>query len=221
MNRSSRLAFSILALALIPLAGWGSEVAGHVRIIGRSGATSVVVYAEKLDGQTPIRPAHRKLIQKNKTFMPALLAIPVGSTVDFPNEDPIFHNIFSLSRPEPFDMGLYRAGASKSRVFSEPATYRVFCNIHPQMTAVILVLPTSWIAETDASGAYRLDLSPGRYRVSAWSERATPASTEVTVSSSGVTVPDLSLNETGSVELAHKNKYGQDYPKNSYDPLKH
>ena len=213
---------TLLILILTPILGEGTEVAGHVRIAGRSSATATatIVYAEKLDGETPVRPAHRKLVQKNKTFIPAVLAIPAGSTVDFPNEDPIFHNIFSLSRPEPFDMGLYRAGASKSRVFSEPASYRVFCNIHPQMTAVILVLPTSWIVETDGAGAYRLDLPPGRYRVSAWSERTQPTSAEVTVSSSAVAAPDLSLNEANSVELPHQNKYGQDYPAGSYHPQK-
>src|SRR6266404_8352372 len=160
--------------ALVSTAGQGTEVIGHVRVTGRSNsaATTTIVFAELHEGGTPVHPAHRKLIQKNKSFVPAVLAIPVGSTVEFPNDDPIFHNIFSMSHPEPFDLGLYRAGASKSRVFSEPATYRVFCNIHPQMTAVILVLPTSWIVETDSSGAYRLDLPPGRYRVTAWSPRS-------------------------------------------------
>ena len=152
--------------------------------------------------------------------MPRLLAVPVGSTVEFPNEDTLFHNLFSLSRPSPFDLGLYRAGASKSRVFAEPATYRVFCNIHPQMTAVILVLPTSFIAEVDASGAYRLDLPAGRYRVTAWSERAQPATVEIAASSSAVAVPDLALDESQFVELPHKNKFGQDYSKGGYDPLK-
>ena len=166
-------------------------------------------------------PCAGTLAQKNKSFTPSVLAIPAGSTVDFPNEDPIFHNVFSLSRPERFDMGLYRAGASKSRVFSEPATYRVFCNIHPQMTAVILVLPTSWIVETDSAGAYRMDLPPGHYRITAWSDRSQPASTEITVSGGAASVPELSLNESNYVELQHKNKFGQDYSKNPYDSLKH
>jgi hypothetical protein len=148
------------------------------------------------------------------------MAIPVGSTVDFPNEDPIFHNIFSLSRPEPFDLGLYRAGASKSRIFSQPAGYRIFCNIHPQMTAVILVVPTSWIAEADASGGYTLDLPPGHYRLTAWSERSKAATAEVTVISSGATA-DLTLDESEFVEAPHKNKYGQDYSKSAYEQMKH
>lgn len=211
----------ILALAL-PGAGHAVEVSGHVHVTGRQGTAGVitVVYAELADGKTPIHPVHRKLVQKNKTMTPAFMAIPEGSTVDFPNEDPIFHNIFSLSRPEPFDLGLYRAGASKSRTFSQPASYRVFCNIHPQMTALILVVPTSWIAEADASGAYRLDLPPGHYRLTAWSERSNASTSEVTVPSGGTTA-DLSLDESGYVEAPHKNKYGQDYSKAAYDQMKH
>jgi plastocyanin len=213
----------IAALTLITRTALAIEVSGHVRIEGRgnANASTAIVYAEWLDGPTPVHPVRRKLVQKNKSFVPSVLAIPAGSTVDFPNEDPIFHNVFSLSKPEPFDVGLYRAGASKSRVFSQPATYRVFCNIHPQMTAVILVLPTSWIAEADSSGEYRFDLPPGRYRITAWSDRSQPSSTELTVGAEPATVAQLSLNESNYVELPHKNKYGQDYANNSYNPLKH
>jgi plastocyanin len=211
--------FATLSLStLLALPAPGAEVAGRVRAIGRANrvAVTTIVYAESLGGQTPTRPGRFKLVQKNKTFNPRVLAVPVGSTVDFPNQDPIFHNAFSLSRPGPFDLGLYQAGTSKSRTFSEPATYRVFCNIHPQMTAVILVLPTSFIAEVTPSGSYRLDLPPGRYRVTAWSERSQLASAEITVSSSAVTAPELALDESKFVEAQHKNKYGQDYPKSAY-----
>lgn len=209
------LAMAVSAFA--PLGTQATEVAGRVRATGRANriALTTIVYAELLDGRAPIRPGHYKMAQKNKAFNPHVLAVPVGSTVEFPNQDPIFHNIFSMSRPGPFDLGLYEAGTSKSRIFSEPTTYRVFCNIHPQMTAVILVLPTSFITETTSSGSYRLDLPPGHYRITAWSERAQPALVEATVSSSAVTVPDLPLDESKFVELPHKNKYGQDYPKSS------
>ena len=150
-------------------ASFGTQVTGRVTLVGRTtrAGTNVVVYAESLsDPHVAPKPGHYEWEQRNKTFVPHLLAIPVGSTVTFPNDDPIFHNVFSLSRPQPFDLGLYRAGASKVRVFSEPGTYRIFCNIHPQMTGLLLVVPTSWIAETDAGGGYKLDLPPGRYRAS-------------------------------------------------------
>jgi len=200
----------------------GAPASGRVVVVGRGDRppATTVVYAESLDGTVPVRPGRFKLAQQNKSFHPHILAVPVGSTIDFPNLDPIFHNVFSLSRPAVFDLGLYRAGASKSRTFAEPATYRVFCNIHPQMTAMILVLPTSLITQAEASGAYKLDLAPGRYRITVWSERAHPASVEVSVSDASTAIPDLTLDESKFVELPHKNKFGQDYPKSAYDPLK-
>jgi len=200
----------------------GSEVSGRVLAKGRPSAAEVktVLYLESLDGPTPVRPGHFRLEQKNKTFVPSVLAVPVGSTVDFPNDDIIFHNVFSVSPPAPFDLGLYRARASKSRVFSQAATYRVFCNIHPQMTAVILVLPTSYITEASLSGSYRVDVPAGKYRVTAWSERSEPASADIVVGAQPVAVPDITLGELHYVAEPHLNKYGQPYPSTTYDPLK-
>ena len=191
-----------------------ASVSGRVRFIGRaSGFTAPgFVYAEALEGGR-VQPGQFKMAQKNKTFVPHVLAVPTGSSIAFPNEDPIFHNVFSLSRPGSFDLGLYRDGASKTRMFTSPATYHVFCNIHPQMSAIILVVPTSFIAEIDSAGNYRLDLPAGRYRISAWSERAEASTMEVNVGTAALTAPELTLDESHFVESQHKNKFGQDYPK--------
>jgi plastocyanin len=201
----------------------GSEVSGRVLAKGRRSLLELttVVYVESREGRTPVRPGHFRLEQKNKTFVPSVLAVPAGSTVDFPNDDRIFHNVFSLSPPAPFDLGLYRAGASRNRVFSQPAIYRVFCNIHPQMTAVILVLPTSYITQAASSGSYEVELPPGKYRVTAWSERSQPASANIVVGAQPVVVPDITLDELNYVAEPHFNKYGQPYPPSAtYDPLK-
>lgn len=155
--------------------------------------------------------------QRRKTFLPHVLAVPLGSTVAFPNDDNIFHNVFSLSGPEPFDLGLYRAGASRARTFSQPGTYRVFCNIHPQMTAIVVVVNTPYVTTTGAEGRFSLDLPPGRYRLMAMSDRAEPVSVEVTAAAGAVVAPDLRLDETGWVLVQHKNKHGQDYPAAAYD----
>lgn len=221
MSMSKVGLIALTFICFVPPLAWGGEVTGRVRVVGRkAGAATTLLYAESLGGPSVVKAGHFKMEQRNKAFVPHVLAVPVGSTVDFKNDDPIFHNVFSLSRPAQFDLGLYRAGASKSRVFSEPAAYRVFCNIHPQMTGVLLVLPTSWIAEADSTGAYRLNLPPGRYRLTAWSERSQPASVETMVESGTQTLPELTLDESKFVELPHKNKYGQDYPRSAYDPLK-
>jgi plastocyanin len=196
----------------------GAEVTGHIqRLEDKEHDNSiVVVYAEALDGQSPLKPGHYDMKQKDKTFVPHVLTVPAGSSVSFPNDDLIFHNVFSLSLPAPFDLGLYRAGEAKTRTIEQPSIYRVFCNIHPQMSAIILVLPTSWITEANAKGVYRINLPQGRYRLTAWSERSTPASAEITVESAAVSVPDLTLDESRFVAMAHKNKYGQQYPLSAY-----
>jgi plastocyanin len=195
-----------------------AELSGQVQVVGRPAQAQVptYVYAEPLGRAPSPVPVRAKLLQRRKTFLPRTLVLPVGSTVDFLNEDTIFHNVFSLSPPQPFDLGLYRAGATRSRTFNKPGLYRVFCNIHPQMTAVLLVVPTSFITEVDASGGYRLDLPPGRYRLTAWSERSQPETTEVVVGAASVAAPELTLDESKFVELRHKNKYGQEYPKDAY-----
>jgi plastocyanin len=222
MERPRFRIIALLGLLLaLPVSAFCIPVSGRVRLTGRPPGVSIVtiVYAEPLDGGR-VQPGQFSMAQRNKAFLPHVLAVPAGSTINFPNEDQIFHNVFTLSRPSPFDLGLYRAGASKAQTFTAPATYRVFCNIHPQMTAIILVVPTSFIAEVDGAGNYRLDLPAGRYRVTAWSERADASSVDLTVTPSGQPVPELLLDETKFVELQHKNKFGQDYPKSAYDPKK-
>lgn len=211
----------LATLLLISVNAHAAAVSGRVRFAGRAPGVSVqtIVYAEALDGGR-VQPGQFTMAQKNKTFMPHVMAVPVGSTISFPNQDAIFHNAFSLSRPGPFDLGLYRDGESKSKTFAQPATYRVFCNIHPQMSSIILVLPTSFITEADNVGGYRLELPAGRYRITAWSERAEPASVELAVGASAATAPDIALDESRFAQTQHKNKLGQDYPKSAYDPKK-
>lgn len=204
----------VAALLLMTATLDAAPVTGHVRFLGRAAGFTApaIVYAEAVDGGR-IQAGQFSMTQKNKTFAPHVLAVPVGSSVVFPNEDPIFHNVFSLSRPGPFDLGLYRDGASKTKMFTAPSTYHVFCNIHPQMSAFILVVPTSFITEADSAGNYRLDLTAGRYRITAWSERADISTVELTVGTSAVAAPELTLDESHFVETQHKNKFGQDYAK--------
>ncbi len=141
---------------------WPADVTGRVEThtAPRTSASQAIVYAEPVDRPAPARPVTPRLLQRTKPSYPAVMVVPVGSTVDFPNQDDIFHNVFSLSAPAPFDLGLYRAGATKKRTFAQPGTYRVFCNIHPQMTAFIVVVPTPYMAPWD-DGRYSLDLPPG------------------------------------------------------------
>lgn len=196
-----------------------AAVTGRVEVRTAHGvrASTTVVFAEALDREAPSRPTKVILGQKDKTFSPAVLVVSVGSTVDFPNDDPIFHNVFSLSAPAPFDLGLYRAGSTKSRTFAKAGSYRVFCNIHPQMSAFILVVPTPYVTTADAEGRFTLDLPPGTYRLTARSDRAAPVSAEITVGAGALAAPSLALDESDYIAAPHKNKFGQDYPLTAYE----
>lgn len=213
--RSTLTTLVLLAAAAPAAAG---PVSGTIRFITRDRAApaTAVVYAEPLDTAAPRKPSRFALGQKNKTFQPRLLPVPIGSTVEFPNNDGIFHNVFSLSGPEPFDLGLYRAGESRPRTFNRPGTYRVFCNIHPHMTAVIVVLPTPYATLASADGRFALDLPPGRYRLTAMSERAAPVSVEIVSAAGATTAPELALDESSWVFVQHKDKFGRDYPAAAY-----
>ena len=109
--------------------------------------------------ETPT-PGRARLDQKNETFVPYVLAVTVGSTVDFPNSDRIYHNVFSLSKPKRFDLGRYPRGQSRSVRFDQPGVVRVFCEIHSHMSAFILVFAHRYFATTDAEGRYRIDGVP-------------------------------------------------------------
>jgi plastocyanin len=193
-------------------------VSGVVRTVGRPGLVPAasLVYAERIDSAAPRQAGRFMLRQKNKTFTPRLLGVPVGAIVEIPNDDTIFHNVFSVSGPQPFDLGQYRSGASQSRTFTQAGTYRVFCNIHPNMSALILVVPTPYVAVTGGDGRFVLDLPAGRYRLTAVSERAAPVSIEVTAEGGATQAQPLTLDETAWVAVQHKNKFGKDYSAASY-----
>jgi plastocyanin len=219
MVKPSSWVLTLVACAtMAPPPAAAGPVSGIIRTTTRGGVApaTAVVYAEPLDTAAARTNGKFTLRQRNKTFQPHLLAVPVGGTVVFPNDDPIFHNVFSLAPPQPFDLGLYRGGDSRERTFTRPGRYRVFCNIHPQMSALVLIVPTPHAATVAADGRFVLDLPPGRYRVTALSERAEPVSVEVTSVAGAVTAPDLTLDESKWVFTQHKNKFGQEYPEAAY-----
>ena len=139
-------------------------------------------------------PAHAVLDQRNETFVPHLLAITTGTTVDFPNSDRIYHNVFSLSKTKTFDLGRYAAGRSQSVRFDRPGIVRVFCDIHSHMNAFILVFNHRFFAVTDADGRYRIDnIPPGTYNVVAWNEGLASEPRAAAVPDGGSTELDFSL----------------------------
>jgi len=217
-SRVGALALAVFAIAGVPAAA--EPLSGRIEWKTRGGAqpSQAVVYAEPLDRPAPATPGKATFQQKNKTFLPHVAAVPIGSTVIFPNDDAIFHNVFSLSPPQPFDLGLYRAGDSKQQVFAKPGVHHVFCNIHPQMSAFLVVAPTPFVTVAGQDGTWRLEVPPGKYRVTALSERASPGVVEVTVSGAATAVEGLVLDESAFLAAPHTNKFGKPYPKDAYRP---
>jgi plastocyanin len=137
---------------------------------------------------------HRVMDQRNETFVPHLLAIMTGTTVDFPNSDKFYHNVFSLSKPARFDLGRYSAGHSRSIRFDRPGIVRVFCDIHSHMSAFILVFGHPYFAVTDSQGRYHIDnVPPGNYGVIAWNEGNASDPKPVTVPDGGAAELDFAL----------------------------
>lgn len=146
-----------------------------------------VVYLETAPDPGGSLPAGRAAIdQRGETFRPHVLAVTTGTVVEFPNSDETFHNVFSLSRTKPFDLGRYAAGRSKSVVFDRPGIVRVFCDIHSHMSAFVLVFPHRFFAVTDADSRYRIDdVPPGTYTIVAWHESAEPVRRSIDVPATG------------------------------------
>jgi len=141
-----------------------------------------------------IDPAHAVLDQRNETFVPHLLAITTGTTVDFPNSDRIYHNVFSLSKTKTFDLGRYAAGRSQAVRFDRPGIVRVFCDIHSHMNAFILVFNHRFFDVTDADGRYHIDnIPPGTYNVIAWNEGLASEPRSASVPDGGSTELDFQL----------------------------
>jgi len=137
---------------------------------------------------------HATMDQRNQTFVPHILAITTGTTVDFPNSDRIYHNVFSLSKTKSFDLGRYAVGRTKSVRFDRPGIVRVFCDIHSHMSAFILVFSHPFFAVTDDEGRYRIDgVPPGSYNIVAWNEGLTSDPKPVTVPDGGATELDFVL----------------------------
>lgn len=195
------------------------EASSDKRVTHRRDFSSVVLWLEP-SGETklPVQPKRAVMEQRDKTFLPHVLAVPVGSVVEFPNFDPIFHNAFSNFHGQMFDVGLYPPKTTRTVKFSRDGVVRVFCNIHPTMSAVIVVLRTPLFDVTGSDGSFQIaDVPAGDYVLKIFHERASETtlgriSRKFTVSSSDVAVPPIAISEAGYIALPHKNKYGKDYP---------
>lgn len=177
-------------------------------------ASNCVVWLEGVRSlRTPARPARVEMKSQGKKFVPRVVAVEKDSEVDFPNVDPIYHNVFSVSPANRFDLGLYRSGGSKGKKFEEAGVVRVYCNIHPQMVGFVLVANSDFISVTGADGVFRFENVPaGTWEVRAWNEEGGESRAPVTIRPRAETPIALRLDATAFQQESHKNKYGKDYP---------
>jgi hypothetical protein len=207
--------------------GWRGEL--RLRIVStqqsKHRTVPAVVWLEPVAG-TPSLPftpqGHYSLLQKNRTFIPHLQVVPVGSVVQFPNADPFFHNVFSLFEGKRFDLGLYEAGSSKAVAFSREGISYIFCNIHPEMSAVVISLSTPLYAIADADDSLQLhNIPPGDYKLQLWVEGVPQSilaglSHRIHITEGTLDIGDIKVPLGSSPP--HANKFGNPYDQDPKSP---
>jgi plastocyanin len=209
----------VLLPLLVVTAAAAAELKGTVQILQRGGTKvatgedprQVVVYYEPEEGGgARTTPRSGEVVTHRRSFEPRVLAVPPGSVVRFPNQDPILHNVFSVSQGNAFDLGLLGTGPGGEVRLSQPGVVRVFCNVHPDMVAYVLVLETPFVASPGRDGTFRLSgLPPGRGRLTVWHERAEPVVREVQLPAAAPL--SLAVEITRPQVPPHLNKFGRRY----------
>ena len=160
-----------------------------------------------------LAPVAAEIGTSGKEFSPHVLVVPAGSSIAFPNHDAFNHNVFSLSEENPFDLGLYGRGDTRSVRFARPGIVRVYCNVHAQMSAIVVVRDNPYFAQPSSDGSFTLPSVPaGDYALHLWHERAPEVSQELVVPAAGVSPLALELDARGYQFTPHLNKHGQPYP---------
>lgn len=214
-------------LLLLALPAHAEEIRGRVQLLAKGGkgpargsdVRQAVVYFEPA-GRQPARPAAEpfEMVTRRKEAVPRLLVVPRGSRVRFPNQDPILHNVFSVSSPNQFDLGLYKRGPGKEKRFEEPGLVRVFCNVHHDMVAYILVLDTPYSASPDAGGEFVLaGLPRGPGKLTVWHEQTDPWTVDVELPQKPPGPMMARVEIVRPLIPAHLNKLGQSYFRSQRD----
>lgn len=231
LNQNRRIAWVLLLVLSRAATGFAAQaVVAHVDFVGAKGRgraqkpPDTVIWLTPLDKSlaAPPVPGNFVMVQHDKMFSPHLQVMPVGSSVSFPNRDPFFHNVFSFFNGRRFDLGLYQSGQSRSVVFNRVGVSYIFCNIHPEMSAVIITLDTPYYGLADEHGDIRIpDVLPGNYSMQVWSEAISPDAMKTLARH--VTVTENANTDVGKVTIhiapgtlsEHLNKFGQPYEKHT------
>ena len=192
-------------------------VAGRISIQEKPGEktadlANTVIYLEPKSGGARSSEAKSQMAINGRNFAPRVRVVMVNSTVDFPNQDPFTHNVFSTTVGALFDLGSYGSGTSKSNQFKKPGAYPIYCNVHSKMTGYVVVVSTPWYTQAAADGRWDIAKVPaGKYTLTVWHERAKTVDTDIDVPAAGIASLDNKLDASGFKEVAHKDKVGKDY----------
>jgi plastocyanin len=197
-------------------------VSGVLSLEERSGAErgdtrSAVVYLEPRSRAIPVNDVpsmrSRVIAMHGREFRPHVSIVLAGGSVAFPNDDPFSHNVFSNADIGPFDLGLYRRGATRTATFGRPGVYPIYCNIHSMMVSFVVAVPSPWATQPDDAGHFTLRGVPaGRYIVHAWHEHgAREVAREIAVPEGGLDALQLTIDARTYVEAPHLNKFGRPY----------
>ncbi|HXI11623.1 MAG TPA: hypothetical protein VNM92_03130 [Thermoanaerobaculia bacterium] len=214
-----RSGFATAVLLLIAGHASAAAISGQVSFMTRRGQkplmSETVVWLQPAARSTAEKkePQRFQMPTRNRILIPHVLAVPVGSTVDFPNDDPVAHNLFSLSPGNSFDIGLQRRGSGKSEKFETPGTVNVYCNVHPNMSAIIYVVATPYYTQADATGRFSFNVPKGRYVLHASNEQGGSASNEIEVAADGTVKGEVALvlDMRRARRTQHLNKLGKPY----------
>ncbi len=201
-----------------------SVVSGRVAIQEKPGESTydianTVVYLTAADGRVLAAPSVKVPIAMNgKEFRPHVRVITPGSAVEYPNQDPFSHNLFSTAPGAAFDLGTYPNGISRAATFRKTGAFPIYCNIHSRMTAYVVVVPTPYYTMAGADGRWTLDRVPaGKYMLHVWHERAPEVVTPLDVATGGAGNLMTTLDARGFVATEHKNKFGKEYTSTGKD----
>ena len=196
LSKAALLAAVISLFAVQPALSGGVE--GHVLGAGsKADISNCVISVEDIDGSFPIPVKPVVMEQKELRFVPHVLVVLVGTTVEFPNNDPLSHNVFSISPAKRFNLGLYAGGITRRLKFDNPGVVELLCQVHLEMSAYIVVVRTPYFAQTGPDGAYRIDGVPtGRHRVRFWHERYLAQESTVQVPETGFVTVDFSVGKS-------------------------
>jgi plastocyanin len=182
--RTTTVFYSTILLATLSSPLLAGSLAGTVKCVGARNNADAVVYVDKIAGKTfPPPAAHARIDQKDMVFTPRVLPVLAGTTVDFLNSDPLLHNVFTPDKcAEKFNLGTWPTGKVKSYTFKQPCAATLLCNVHPEMEAFVVAVPTPYFAVTDKSGAFTIhNLPDGTYTVKVWHPKLREATRQVTV----------------------------------------